>query len=108
MVDYYKYCNEFVFTLPEEKQQQILDALNRLHRKAWSYFDHEHRLENEDAKAYCRKYYTKYMNQLDVIIRFLNDIDIYPAFGWIGHDEYFFPTEADCDLEEERYWKCLD
>ena len=108
MVDYYKYRNEFVFTLPETIQQDILNILNDLHNRAWACHRREYRVENEDARVYCREYYNNYKNQLNIIIDFLNRIKIYPAIGWFNHSEYFFPTEEDCLLEEERYWKCID
>lgn len=108
-MNFYRYANEFVFTLPQEVQDNILKMLDNWHDMTHYYWVKMCRAENDDAKEYCKRYYEKFkMKQRDAI-DLLNIMDIYPVINWAGHrDNYFFPTEADCEMEEDWRIQCSD
>ncbi len=101
-IDYFKYENEFVFSLPKEMQDNILNLLNRWDSILKHYWENEFRAENEDTRNYCREQYHKFKHDIDVALRVLMLFNIYPAIGWDGHEqEYFFPTKEDCEHQEK-------
>lgn len=103
------YANEFVFTLPEEKQKKILNLLTYWHNTARDYWRRSYHAENDDARHYCDKYYQMYMTKIKNCKEVLEILEIYPVIGWAGHrDEYFFPTEADCEMQDDWLYQCSE
>ena len=100
-ISYFKYENDFVFTLPQETQDNILSLLNRWDSILRHYWNNECRAENADTRNYCREQYNKMKHDIDVALRVLMLFKIYPAIGWHEHEnEYFFPTKEDCEKQE--------
>lgn len=107
MPDYSMYANEFVFTLPQEKQDRILNLLTFWHDTAQDYWRRSRYAENDDARDYCNSYYNSYKTKIKNAEEMLNAIDIYPVINWAGHrDRYFFPTIDDCEMQEDWCFQC--
>lgn len=108
-MNFYEYINEFVFTLPQKVQSNILKMLDDWHNKANYYWVKMYRAEDNDTKEYYKGYYEKFKMKQKDAINLLNMLNIYPVINWAGHrDNYFFPTEIDCEMEEDWRIQCSD
>lgn len=106
MVNYYAYENEFVFTLPQKVQDNILDTLNFWHEMANDYLHKSYVAESSITRDYCEDYYRRFKEKQEAALTILARMEIFPVIGWRGHqDTYFFPSRIDCEIEEERYWQ---
>lgn len=103
--DISKYETNKAFDLPLEKQEEILDHLNHLHKQ---YVSHTRgfNMLTMDICDYTAQI-TSAKRELKEAIQLLEMLDIKVAFDWVGHrNKYFFPTYEDALAEEDWLWQC--
>ena len=107
MPNFHAYANDFVFTLPQDMQERILNLLTHWHNVSMDYWKRAYHAQNDDAREYCNSYYREYKDKIRTAEQILAAMNIYPVIGWSGHrDKFFFPTVEDCDMEEDWYFQC--
>jgi hypothetical protein len=105
-MNYLDCANEKIFTLPTEFQETILNYLNVRAAekiKLWH-------IQHQNPKlAWPQANRDKIDKEIEAVIQFLNELEIYPVYGWAGHrGEYFFPTYEDCVMQEDYVQQCAD
>lgn len=107
MPNFLQYENKFVFTLPQETQDKIINYLNNLHYCKLDCWKREYYAESDIVRTHCREQYLRYKSMINVALRTLDLLEIHPVIGWAGHhDSYFFPTINDCEMQEDWYNSC--
>jgi len=100
-------ANEFVFTLPQEVQEDILRSLNYSQSTIDTYRSIRDEAPTDNIYYRYNRYYNQMKQRLIGQIYAYNVMGIYPVYGWSGHrTEFFFPTQEDCDLEYDYYLQC--
>lgn len=109
MINFEDYNNDYIQDLPPKFVNNILQILTE-HQK---YIQDQQKKANNAQTDFQKKLFTDAVFELQAekrgMIKLLQLLGLHPVYGWSGHyGEYFFPTQEDCEMQEDWLWQCRD
>lgn len=109
MINLFKYESPRAKELPQDFISDLLDNLTADKLALIKEANYINQMVEGKMKKNRLKWYKRQELRHRGVIEALSMVGLNAVWNWAGHrNQYIFPTYADCEMQEDWLWQCMD
>lgn len=109
MINLYQYESPLVQELPQDFISSLLDKLTTERQLLIEESAQIWRMSEGRMKENRKEWYEKRKLMHEGTLEILSAVGLHAVWSWVSHrNQYIFPTCADCEMQEDWLWQCMD